>query len=243
MPTDFYMNGYGDRFIDATYYTTKILQFFKEERELLDRFSSSIDVLIEVGCMHGRYLNWTIENNKHYIGIDRVDDYINQGQQLLLNQGLSFKKYQFIKGDARELSTLIHPLKSTGVRAMILFPFNCFGNIIDFQRVITNLEECSFSFIISSYQTSQDATLCRYEYYHACGYSQLQISHDEDGVCITSAEGLHSMAYQPEFLQRAFHKHGLHIQTIPFSLLGIAYVKMKNSDLLYKNSSSLAGIS
>lgn len=224
------MSKHGDRFLETENYTGTIAQFIEGERDLLSKWTSSFDVLIEVGCMNGRYLNWTIANGKHYVGLDIVDDYIKQGIQQLLRQGLSQKEYQFVLGDAIELSTVIRSLHITPDRALILFPFNCFGNIVNLRHLIFNLRECSAPFLISSYQTSPDATSCRYDYYKACGYSQLRVLQKEQGVCITSLEGLHSTAYQPEYLQYAFREQGMNILSIPFSSLGIAYARVEDSD-------------
>lgn len=223
---EFYKQGYGDRFIDSSYFTEEVREFIKEERKIIDSTRHTFSLLVEVGSMHGRYLDWAVSVNKMYIGLDIVTNYIQMGQEIVASRSLSPEMYQFITGDASEIPYL---LKSAYLpvelqHCLLFFPFNSFGNMLNITRILENLQSSQLPFFISSYQTTDYATQCRFDYYKRCGYTHIRVSSDETGACISSSEGLRSIAYHPWYLQKLCNDHCLSISMIPFSDIGMAYV-------------------
>jgi hypothetical protein len=212
----FYESGLGDRLIDPSYYSEQIVEFLQREQQEVANIQVSFDLLIEVGCANGRYLDWAIAHNKRYIGIDFVEHYIRAGQQRVLERRLSSEKYQFIVGDGEKLSEVIEPnaLGITAERCLVLFPFNSFGNMQRLLDILTSLQKIGLPFLISSYLTNRYATACRLEYYQRCGYRDLQIRHTQEGICFTSADGLYSLAYHPAYLCRLCERYQIPVSSL-----------------------------
>jgi hypothetical protein len=218
-----YESGLGDRLADQAYHPKHITKFLHEELRIMNSIEGSKDLLIEVGCMHGLYLDWAIAHKKYYIGIDIVERYIETGRRTVARLGLSNDIYQFIVGDAEDLADVIsqQQVPVAHDRCLLFFPFNSFGNMQDAERVITSLKRCEMPFYISSYQTTQFATDCRHEYYTLCGYKDVHYFPTEKGICFLSSDGLHSMAYYPGYLKSLCEVHGLTIdyrETQPFNV-------------------------
>jgi hypothetical protein len=91
-------------------------------------------------------------------------------------------------------------------------------------QVISALRESQLPFLISSYQTTEHSTDCRWEYYARCGYKDIRMSSDEKGVCFSSSDGLQSIAYHPEYMHNVCNDHGLAVTAISFSTIGLAYI-------------------
>ena len=184
-----------------------------------------IDLLVEIGCMHGRYLNWAIQHQKRYIGLDIVTRYIESGRSTVVKLALPSEAYQFILGRAEEVSKIVHP-NEYGIlpnRCLLWFPFNSFGNTENSLLVLQELKRANLPFCISSYQTTERATSSREQYYCACGYRNIQVAKNEQGICFFSPDGLRSMAYHPEYLQHLCVLCGLQITTTLFARIGVAY--------------------
>lgn len=222
----FYANGHGDRFMDPTCYNLAIKEYLEEERRLVDAIGLSVDVLAEVGCMRGAYLDWAIKHQKSYIGVDFIAEYIECGQARIAEYGLPTDIYQFVHGSAENLSYLFNSsrLSLPPQRYLFLFPFNSIGNMVDLQQVLANLSQIQMPFLFSSYQTTEYATNARREYYINCGYKHVDVLHGAEGVCVTSSDGLRSFAYDPQYLQKICSNHGLLITAMPFSSIGMAYM-------------------
>lgn len=221
----FYGSGLGDRLIDDDVFPTEIREFLREEQRLLNRASSSCDLLVEVGCMHGRYLDWALNHKKSYVGIDIVERYIELGRARLTELHAPVSRYQFILGGAEELNTLLKPelFDAEPQRTLLLFPFNSFGNMQSCVPVIRSLERSRLPFFISTYLTSPNATACRQQYYGACSYQGLEMIKDSQGVTFRAEDGLYSIAYHPDFILGVFADAGLVIEATQFARIGIAY--------------------
>jgi len=222
---DFYESGQGDRLIDPKFYPEEIKRFLSGERHLLNSLNHSFDALIEVGCMHGRYLNWALEQDKIYIGIDIVPRYIKLGRQRIRKIGLSPRRFQFKIGGAEKIHSLVNPgrLRVRPRRCILFFPFNSFGNVLDIVPVIVSIRKSKLPFLICSYQTTEAASACRLEYYIRCGYKEICRHIDEKGVYFLSQDGLRSVAYHPQYTRKIFRAHELSVRISPFSMLGLAY--------------------
>lgn len=201
---DFYISGQGDRLIDPLFYPKAISIFLKDEQKLLKSLISSFDLLIEVGCMHGRYLCWAVKYKKHYLGIDVVRRYITVGIQRISELRLSKDRYRFVRGGAEQIAALVKldDRKINPENCVAFFPFNSFGNIPKPEPVVRSLKESGLPFLISSYRTSQKAMECRQGYYRNCGYRKIRRIVNKKGVRFISLDGLSTIAYSPFFFKR-----------------------------------------
>src|SRR5215475_13506506 len=77
----FFESSASDRRMDPTCYPHEIRTFLREEQRILDALEDSVDLLIEVGCVNGRYLDWAVEKAKQYIGVDMIDRHVQAGQR------------------------------------------------------------------------------------------------------------------------------------------------------------------
>ncbi len=223
----FFETTLADRLMDPECFSTEIKEYLKEEQSMVNSSEGFIDLLIEVGCMNGRYLDWAVKHKKRYIGIDIVARHISAGRKTVLERGLSADSCQFLLGDAEEISQLVRPerLMVDRSRCLLLFPFNCFGNVLNVKRLMESLQETGLPFLISSYQLSEYATACRFEYYRRCGYREINVFRDEVGVSFLSSDGLKTTAYDPEHLQQLFSAYDIPVKVISWSNLNLAYVR------------------
>jgi hypothetical protein len=222
---DFYESGKGDRLIDPFLFPEKIKQFLLYEKRILEALTGSFDLLIEVGCMHGRYLKWAVKNNKCYLGIDIVERYIETGKKIVLGLQLDTNKYRFILGGAENIAKIVK-LDEWDIRpnrCVLFFPFNSFGNMDNPVAVIKSIKKSSLPFLISTYDTNPEANKCREQYYKNCGYIEVSIIQDEKGVRFVSSDGLSSIAYHKNYLQEVFAINSLKVVAIRFSQIGLAY--------------------
>jgi hypothetical protein len=49
---------------------------------LLREKAEDFDVLVEIGCMHGRALDWSLAHGKRYVGIDITPRYIKEVKKI-----------------------------------------------------------------------------------------------------------------------------------------------------------------
>jgi hypothetical protein len=233
---EFYDSGQGDRLVDASCYPLEIVHFLHEEQRLLNLLADSIDLLVEVGCMEGRYLDWAFANDKMYLGIDIVQRYIEAGKTRLKTGRFPAFSYRMRIGDAEEISTLLKAegFEYSNTRALLFFPFNSFGNMSSAERVIENLADANLPFVISTYGTSTDANACRHTYYKSCEYKDITMNANDDGVRFFSPDGLNTIAYSSTYMQVLFNRYKLTVQRLPFSCIGIAYMR---EDMAVKLSS------
>jgi hypothetical protein len=197
----FYEEGGGDRLMDPACHPPAITEFLLEERQMLSAIIDSVDMLVEVGCMDGRNLDWALSHGKRYIGVDLNHRQINAAQRTVDERGLN-DRVHFVAGDARHIDTVIAPAMGglDPSRALLFFPFNSFGLIPGPTRALRSIQASGLHFFISSYQVTSVATACRAAYYQRCGYGALSVAEDERGVWFTSTEGLRSVAYHPRYL-------------------------------------------
>lgn len=226
---DFYSNGRGDRLIDPLFYPKGIKLFLENEEKLLVSLAPFFDLLIEVGCMNGRYLSWAMGYKKAYFGLDIVERYIDAGNKRLGKLKTPKAQCQFVLGSAEDIASIIRP-DDLGVktgRCLAFFPFNSFGNMPNPEPVIKSLGESNLPFCISSYRISKKATECRKRYYKNCGYSRIRTSRSRRGVRFSSPDGLSTIAYDPAFLREMFATNNVDVVSMPFSQIGMAYLSSK----------------
>lgn len=220
----FFEKGGGDRLMDPAFHPPAITEFLLEERQMLSAIIDSVDMLVEVGCMDGRNLDWALSHGKRYIGVDLNHRQIDAAQRTVTERGL-LDRVQFVAGDARHIDRVIRPLMGevSPSRALLFFPFNSFGLIPGPTRALRSIQASGLHFYISSYQVTAVATACRASYYQRCGYGSLSVSEDERGVWFTSSEGLRSVAYYPPYLLGLCSAAGLAASPTTWGKINQAY--------------------
>jgi|GEM_PF-1615228 hypothetical protein len=231
---EFYQNGYGDRFIDPSLFNDEVAAFLQGEEQILNTVSCRLCGIIEVGCMHGRYMEWAIRHRKRYFGVDVVERYISRGQQSLRKRGLPAADYHFILGSMEQMPKILNDphVSAHPEEYLMLFPFNSFGNMDYPEAAVRAMENLKLHAIISTYQTTDYATNARAEYYARCGYQDLHIVRDACKVGVTSAEGLRSYAFNPTYLIRQFRECGVPVVLMPFANIGMACLTAGVGELL-----------
>jgi len=222
---DFYGSGAGDRLIDTQNFPAEINVFLMGEQAILNAVAPSFDLLVEVGCMQGRYLDWAVDHGKYYLGLDVVPKYIAEGQRAVSARGLTPGGYRFVLGGAEEIERHVHPelFGASNERSLLFFPFNSFGNARDVALIIASLKRAGLPFLVSSYDMTARATTVREQYYRRCGYINIQVIEDERCVCFSSEDGLRTIAYSPTFLQRLAEVNRLPMMAVLFAEIGMAY--------------------
>ena len=118
-PRDFYGTGAGDRLVDESRYPPAIRRFLTGEKIVLASAIGDGSILVEAGCMSGRYLPWAVEHGLDYLGIDIVTRYVEAGREAVRRSGLSPDRYRFLSLPAEALVDLSIPEPS---RALVFFP-------------------------------------------------------------------------------------------------------------------------
>jgi hypothetical protein len=226
---EFYESGRGDLLIDEAFYPACIVDFLHAERKLLDILRPDVQLLVEVGCMGGRHLEWAVANNKAYLGLDIVERYVNEGCKVVNERSLPSERYRFVCGAAEDVVSILRAENVTAQmkESLLFFPFNSIGNMTAPSPVLQSLSETRAPFLISSYLTTDEASSCRADYYELCGYKNVRAVNSNDGVRFTSDDGLHSIAYHPDYLLTLAAECGFEMKTMQFSAVGIAYYSLK----------------
>jgi hypothetical protein len=226
-PHAFFDSEEAESFLNPAFFPPEIDEFLRMERCILDMLSLSVDTLIEVGCHQGLNLDWAINHNKRYIGIDISSKSIDAGRQRLVKYQLSPEMYRFVEGAAEDLEHLLEWKSLQPGRSLIFFPFNSFGLVPDIAPVLTSLVSLhciGFPFLISSYPTTSYATRCRHKYYEQCGYKQVEMSLNYQGVRFIFEEGLQTIAYHSAYLQKVFDTQNLPVVSIDWSDINEIYL-------------------
>lgn len=231
---EFYQNGYGDRFTDPLLFNEEVAAFLQAEEQILNTVSYRLRGIIEVGCMHGRYMEWAVRQRKRYFGIDVVERYISRGWKSLRNRGLPAADYHFLLGSVEQMPRVLNDphVSAHPEQYLVLFPFNSFGNMDYPEAAVRAMETLKLHVIISTYQTTDYATNARAEYYARCGYQDLRIVRDACKVGVTSAEGLRSYAFNPAYLIQQFRQYGIPMLLMPFANIGMACLTAGLGELL-----------
>lgn len=232
-PCVFYGSGAGDMLIDPTRFPAEIHAFLQQESCILDALTSAFSTLIEVGCMHGRFLEWGILKGKRYLGIDPVARYINEACARIQSLKIPCGDAQAVCDGVENLAQIVHTHRIDPQSALVFFPFNSIGNMPDIRTVFAALKTAGACFMISTYRTSKKATSARKKYYVQCGYQEVKLATTEQGVCFTSQDGLCTWAYHPEYLHRVGKEIGLPMHSQRFGEIGITYHSSQLTCSLY----------
>lgn len=224
-PAGFYGGGLGDRLVSPDVYPPLIHKFLVDEEAALERACRGQELLVEVGCMDGRSMDWAVERGLAYLGIDVVERYILEARERALRRGLSESRCRFSVGASERLPALVDPA-SFGARpeaTLLFFPFNSFGNMDDAAEVLEGVRGTGLPFLISTYPVTSEANACRESYYRNCRYRDLSVVRDGRGVVFLSPDGLRTFAYDEIYLLGLCRELGLPCAAVPFSEIGVAY--------------------
>lgn len=213
----FYGERKGWRMFDSHPLTPEIRNYLASEAEFLGDVmrAGGYKTLIEVGCGYGRYLDWALSRSYHYLGMDIVQWLVDMGQ---LRTARAKKKFPHlscgvVRHPAEEIDRLVRELAldHPEQKALVFFPFNCMGNVAQFDTVVSSLAKTGLDLVVSTFKTDATATKFRKEYYGKCGYEQLNSRILKQGLLIVSEEGFHAMAYHQDVLVNAFRKRGFEL--------------------------------
>lgn len=224
---EFYSSGLGDSLIEKSFYPKEIISFLEEEERIVKDMMRSFDLLFEVGCMEGRYLDVALGENKKYYGIDVVERYVKMGQEILSKKELSVNDFTIKIADAASLNEIF--IKNNLDKALIIFPFNSFGNMINMNDVIKSLAKAKKSFLIFTYTTDEFSNNARLDYYKNCGYKDIKCEENANGIRFFSDEGLNTIAYKENYIKTEFNNLGVIIEAVNFSNIGLVYKGFFNS--------------
>lgn len=206
-----YSAGLGDRLVEERRFPKAIIEHQELEKQWLFRLSASAQSIVEVGCMDGRLMEWTIKRGLSYLGLDVVERYIKLGKDRM--REVNIAAAQMVRWNAERINELAGEQKYSQcfAKAFLFYPFNSFGNFHNIIRAIESLSKIRCHFLISSYTTDKKATKIRSEYYAACQYKNLKVTRDNRGVLFTSKEGLYCYAFEIDYLAPLFHKYGVKV--------------------------------
>lgn len=201
MVSEFY-NKNGDALVSASNYPEEIGEFLSTEADMLRNLvlKNNYDCIIEVGCMEARSLELVRGLGKIYHGIDIVTRYIDVAKMKIKfsynDSCATVSLLSFFQLDANSLPEL------SKYNSLLYFPFNSFGNLGDFDMACKKLRSLKIDAFISTYKTSDLANKIRYDYYSACGYSDIKLIESKYGVQFTSNENLNVVAYYKDQLSK-----------------------------------------
>jgi len=219
----FYDAGAGDRLVNPSCYPSPIKTYLADEEDLLNSQQGTFTMMVEVGCMEGRYLIWAKNAGKRYLGLDVVPRYIREGRRRASSGHIRGARFELC--DARLLYAELkrRDLIPQGQLPIFVYPFNSFGNMDETEKVIVSLLQTRFPFLIFSYGIDDLSTAVRQEYYGNCQYRNLRIQACPEGVRFISDDGLDTIAFAPRFLRGIFRDKGLFVYAYRFSEVGVCY--------------------
>ncbi|QDV48486.1 class I SAM-dependent methyltransferase [Gimesia fumaroli] len=212
-----YQEGVGDSLVQDENYPPGISAYLEDEKIFLESFLP-FTKLVEVGCMFGRYLTWCLDSDIQYVGIDVIQRYIEMGEKRVFDEKIHRERVSFIQSDAVYLHNL-----DLGSECVLFFPFNSFGNMDDYQRVLLSLYKSNLKYIICSYDIGEEANSIRREYYLKCGFSDVTLLSEKRGVKFKSKYGLKSWAYNPDYIIKIMSDIGIKSNYKMFGKIGIGY--------------------
>jgi SAM-dependent methyltransferase len=210
----FYEQG-GDRMFDDELRTPAIDAYLRaEERAVVEVLTRHrFDHLLEVGCGYGRYRELAATLGIHYDGCDLVTSLVARAAP---PAAMSWLRSFVHVGSAENLELLFESHGLDRYRTLVLFPFNCFGNLAKPPLVAGVLARLGVPAFISTYQLDDRTTRHRIEYYRACGY-QRRLRAERvraKGVVIRSDEGLRAYAYERRALADMFEAVGYGVREL-----------------------------
>lgn len=214
----FYADRCGWKMFDTGSLTPAVREFLSEEAVALEGLMASrqLDHLIEIGCGYGRYLRWAMARGYRYDGFDIVDWMVKIGRlrAKVANSQAGGERCRVHLASVVDIDRVLQvaerPLPG---RPIILFPFNCFGNLPQIDGTLLALRAVGVDLAISGFTPDAGSTQARTEYYANCGDNGLQSQETRSGTLISSADGLRSYAYSVEFMEGLLKPYGFDLRS------------------------------
>lgn len=230
----FYESSVGNNIMEKKCFSEEINQYLEFEKCLLESIINKFNVLVEIGCVKGRHLQWALDKGKYYVGIDIVNQHILDAREVASSLNLDSSQYKVVCEQAENFYTILNNLNididdKQKYNTLIYFPFNILGNVENFEQTIMSLKESNVDFYISAFKTDNFSTKIRKNYYNKCGCKDIIEIQDDTGIRFKSKEGLNTIAYFPNWLNQKFFEMDIKIKTYEISKVGIAYISDRQS--------------
>jgi hypothetical protein len=225
-PGSIYFKNSGRNILNPANYPAGVKHYLSEEQETVNRLLHNYGGLIELGCFDATYSLLCNAREKLYIGIDIVPEYIEEANHNLKFWQLDHERFEALELDAHNIAEL--PARSRIFSKLppqewlILFPFNCLGNLPYPERVIAGLINLKISSLISSFQVSPKATRTRKEYYNNCRLQDIKVKATDQGIKFTSLNGFSSIAYSQTWIHEHLYKLLDHTHIFNVGEVGVA---------------------
>lgn len=224
-----YDSDWGVQILNPENYPLGVHEYLADERRYVESVADDYDVIIEAGCFSGTYMLWAAKYGKSYVGLDVIPEFVIHAKSNARFFKLHPDRLEFHVFDLTELNRLYQKskiLRQKPGAALLIIPFNLFGNIPDVDQLIDELKTWEGGFIISNFLTNGLATETRRRYYLNCGLQGLSLRKEKAGVRFESVEGLNSTAYSTDWIEGEFD--GMNLATRQLGEVGIGYYKQSN---------------
>jgi hypothetical protein len=220
----------GCNLLNPENYPKGVRIYLNREKEILSHLKAYFKTLVEVGCFDGRYNTWCAKHHRQYIGIDINDRYLTEATRLAEFYNLPKSGYEFHNLNAQNLIDIQQKspiFQSTSPNdLLVIFPFNCLGNIANVIDVIDSLNRLGISYYISNFNVTSKATKVRETYYNNCEFDAISKHGEKDGIRFQSPDGLNSIAYDYQFLIENFSKPNPYVRIFDITSIGIGTVNI-----------------
>lgn len=218
----------GNRLVEQKNYPPEINEFLKLEKKLFKELvkKENCKIVVEVGCMDtGFILQETVEAGLSYIGIDVVKELVEELNAIISNSAFDKGTNTAIAYNlgVEELSKIIEKNELNAGEALVVFPFNSFGNIPDPEKAVNETCKLGLSMAIFTYKTDPQTTKIREKYYFNCNYKNTKELKEHRGILFQSEDGLMSYAYKESYIKKLLSKRGYEYKLIKFGAIGALY--------------------
>ncbi|WP_114195802.1 hypothetical protein [Edaphovirga cremea] len=172
--------------------------------------------LLEVGCGKAENLPIAVQCGVSYLGVDPVLDYVSDSLSLCEKENA-----QVVVGYAENIKQIIADYNVYDF--LLLYPFNCIGNMENYIEVCKALTSTNSDYIIFSYSIDEPSVSERIKYYSSCELGDLRVIHNSSDIQIISSEGLSSRAFAPSHLKEAL---GASCNIYSFANIGLLYTNL-----------------
>ena len=184
--------------------TPPVAAYLQDEMTPLES-DPDLDHLFEVGCGRGLHLSWASARGLRYDGLDLVAWPADREGLLATPAGdlaAAPLRRRLHVGSSEDLHALwsAEGLRLGARSTLVVFPFNCFGSLARPEKTVASVARARARLYLSMFSTAPDTTARRLEFYARSGYTELRALASDRGVLITSAEGLHSWAYEEPYV-------------------------------------------
>ncbi len=213
---DFFLTPAAPRLDEPSNHPSVIARFLGHERWLVHTLLTDVERLVEVACGTGRYLDLADSHGVAYHGIDISPTAVMRGRERLASGSFRTPGHRFDLGAVESLGA--HRRLTLGggplERSLVLLPFSVLSAVADLDAAARSLAHQGRPFLATMYGTSDEMTQGRVEYYRRCGYRVIAVEKDAVGVCVSTADGLTTTAYEPEVLEALWARHKMRVKTV-----------------------------